>query len=181
MKIKPCELRDANTFIEKLHRHHKKVQGHRFSLALWNDEKLIGVVCVGRPVARMTDASKVLEVTRLCTDGTKNACSMLYSAAARVGKEMGYERIQTFILENEPGISLIATGWKKSLVSSGGSWDRPSRERIDKAPLDKKIRYEKALIHFAGEVSIKDTSAPTEGAGEIPAPRSNLEAKACES
>src|SRR5579859_562950 len=115
MKIRPCELRDANAFVERLHRHHKKVQGHRFSIGLWDEDKLVGVAIVGRPVARMTDHTKVLEVTRLCTDGTKNACSALYSAAARVGKELGYERIQTFILESEPGTSLIATGWVKSL------------------------------------------------------------------
>lgn len=150
MRISPCELRDANTFIESLHRHHKRIQGHRFSLALWDGSKKIGVAVVGRPVARLTDQSKVLEVTRLCTDGSKNACSALYSAAARVGKEMGYERIQTFILESEPGTSLIATGWRRSLISRGGGWDRPSRSRTNKAPLNKKIKYERALLKDSG-------------------------------
>lgn len=107
---------------------------------------MVGVICVGRPVARMTDQRKVLEVTRLCTDGTKNACSKLYAAAARVGKEMGYEKIQTFILESEPGTSLIASGWIKAAESGGGSWSRPSRGRTDKAPLDRKVRYDKVLL-----------------------------------
>ena len=65
---------------------------------------------LGIPVgAAMTE--RVLEVTRLVTDGTANACSLLYAAAARVGKELGYERIQTFILATEPGTSLRAAGW----------------------------------------------------------------------
>ncbi len=92
MLIKPCELKDANVFVEQLHRHHKKVQGHRFSLKLLVEGAVVGVICVGRPVARMTDSAKVLEVTRLCTDGTKNACSKLYAAAARVGAAAGLTR-----------------------------------------------------------------------------------------
>lgn len=145
MRIKPCELKDANGFIESLHRHHKKVQGHRFSISAFKGELCVGVACIGRPVARMTDHRKVLEVTRLCTDGTKNACSFLYSAAARIGKEMGYEKIQTFILESESGVSLLASGWVKGPISGGGTWSRHSRGREDKAPLERKVRYEKHL------------------------------------
>lgn len=93
----------------------------------------------------MTDAATVLEVTRLCTDGTKNACSKLYAAAARVGKEMGYLKIQTFVLQSESGVSLLASGWLKAAQSVGGSWSRPSRGRTDKAPIEPKVRYEKVL------------------------------------
>jgi hypothetical protein len=141
--LRPCELKTANEFIVALHRHHRPVIGHRFSISCWIGDKMVGVACVGRPVARMTDASKVLEVTRLCTDGTKNACSFLYSAAARIGKEMGYERIQTFILQEEPGTSLIAAGWINHGVSAGGTWSRAMRNRIDKAPICKKIKWAK--------------------------------------
>lgn len=145
LRILPCELKDANAFIALHHRHHKPVIGHRYSLACWEENKLVGVAIIGRPVARMTDYRKVLEVTRLCTDGTKNACSKLYSAAARVGKELGYEKIQTFILDEEPGISLIASGWQNMGFSAGGSWSRTEREREDKHPLNRKVRYEKLL------------------------------------
>jgi len=145
LRILPCELKDANAFIALYHRHHKPVIGHRYSLACWEEDKLVGVAIIGRPVARMTDYRKVLEVTRLCTDGTKNACSKLYAAAARVGKELGYEKIQTFILDEEPGISLIASGWQNMGLSAGGSWSRTEREREDKHPLNKKTRYEKLL------------------------------------
>lgn len=94
----------------------------------------------------MTDQRKVLEVTRLVTDGTKNACSILYSAAARVGKELGYERIQTFILDTEPGTSLKAAGWLMDGVSGGGDWTRISKpNRRQDQPQCPKHRYIKVL------------------------------------
>jgi hypothetical protein len=139
MKIKPIELKDANAFIALHHRHHKPVQGHRFSISVWNDKQLVGVAIVGRPVAR-------LAVTRLCTDGTKNACSMLYSAAARVGKELGYKRIQTYILASEPGTSLKATGWKDEGEAGGGQWRHTDgKPRRTDQPTEKKRRWAKDL------------------------------------
>lgn len=143
---RPCELADANAFISDHHRHHKKVQGHRFSLAAWSGGRLVGVAVVGRPVARNTDQRMVLEVTRLCTDGTRNACSFLYARAASVGKAMGYMTIQTFILQSELGTSLRAAGWKIGNVSAGGTWNRPSRKgRRDDQPHEPKMRYYKDL------------------------------------
>lgn len=144
--IRPCELKDANIFIEALHRHHKPVQGHRFSISVWNETAMVGVATVGRPVARMTDQRKVLEVTRLCTNGTPHACSALYAAAARVGKEMGYEKIQTFILDSEPGTSLKAAGWVFESASAGGDWNVPSRggRRTDQ-PQCPKQRWSRVL------------------------------------
>jgi hypothetical protein len=132
MDVRPIELADANAFIAKLHRHHKPVVGHRFSLAAWKDGALVGVCVVGRPVARNAGHPlEVVEVTRLCTDGTKNACSALYSAAARVAKEIGFGKIQTYIMETEHGTSLRASGWtmKEELVG-GGQWKRPSMEGL---------------------------------------------------
>lgn len=111
LKVIPLELRDANAHIEAHHRHHKRVQGHRFSLGVVDDEGVLrGCAVVGRPTSGL-DPSRILEVTRLCTDGTPNVCSMLYSAAARAGREMGYERIQTYIFAEETGASLKASGW----------------------------------------------------------------------
>lgn len=113
MKLRtvPLELREANAHIEEYHRHHKKVQGHRFSIGVVDDTgKLRGCAVVGRPTSGL-DPKRILEVTRLCTDGTGNVCSMLYSAAARVGKELGYEKIQTYIFQSECGSSLKASGW----------------------------------------------------------------------
>ena len=129
-----------------LHRHHKPVQGHRFSIGVELDGNLVGGASIGRPTARLTDQHTVLEVTRLVTDGTKNACSTLYAAAARIGREMGYKRIQTFILESEPGTSLLAAGWKFDGVSGGGDWTRVSKpNRRQDQPQGVKHRYVREL------------------------------------
>lgn len=145
LEIRPCELKDANAFILSTHRHHKPVVGHRFSLSLFDGERLCGVCVVGRPVARNTDYRTVLEVTRLCTDGTKNACSALYAAAARVGREMGYKKIQTFVLEDEPAVTLTAAGWKFSGKSEGGAWVHTAGPRRQDQPTCPKQRWEKIL------------------------------------
>lgn len=124
LRVVPLTLAEANCLVARWHRHHKPVVGHRFSLGVEADGKLVGAAIVSRPVARMTDQYRIAEVTRLVTDGTRNACSILYAAAARVAKEMGFDRIQTFILATEPGTSLCAAGWTQEIESGGGQWDQ---------------------------------------------------------
>lgn len=142
----PLTLKQANDLVASLHRHHKPVVGHRFSIGLRVGEALVGAVIVGRPVARMTDQNMIAEVTRLVTDGTKNACSVLYAAAARTADGMGFDEIQTFILATESGTSLKAAGWEMVGPSSGGDWNRPSRggRRLDQ-PMDAKVKWRKKL------------------------------------
>ena len=112
LRIVPLTLRQANDLVVAWHRHHDSTMGHRFSIGVIDERgELHGAVIVGRPVARALDFSEVAEVTRLVTDGTPNACSMLYAAAARACRAMGYRRIQTYILDTEPGTSLRAAGW----------------------------------------------------------------------
>lgn len=111
VRVVPLELREANAFVEQHHRHHKPVQGHRWSLGIVDDAGVLhGCAIVGRPTSGL-DPRRIVEVTRLCTDGSMNACSMLYSAAARAAREMGFEIIQTYIFESEHGSSLKASGW----------------------------------------------------------------------
>jgi len=112
------ELGEANAFVEAHHRHHRPVVGHLFSLGASTGDAIVGVVIVGRPVARMRDDGMTAEVTRLCTDGTPNACSFLYGRAARAAFALGYKRIGTYILASEPGTSLTAAG----LALSRRSW-----------------------------------------------------------
>ena len=153
LKVVPMELKHANEFIAEHHRHHKPVQGHRFSIGCVKDGHLVGVACIGRPVSRAIDQSKVLEVTRLCTDGTRNACSFLYASACRIGKAMGYEKVQTYILDTEDGASLKASGWFFDGTTRGNRrWnDRDGytvgngKRRTDQ-PICDKHRYVKELI-----------------------------------
>lgn len=121
MRVVHCELKDANAFIAEIHRHHKPVTGHRFSLGAIDCSAYVGVCIVGRPVGGQHQYDW-LEVTRLCTLGTPNACSFLYQAAARAGKALGYVRIQTYILKEETGVSLKASGWKFDRMSHPAGW-----------------------------------------------------------
>ena len=140
----PIALAEANAFVAEHHRHHKPVVGHKFSIGAAMGEKIVGVVIVGRPVARMRDDGMTLEVTRLCTDGTRNACSFLYGAAARACFALGYRRIGTYILATEPGTSLTGAGWRLVGERGGGSWHTPNsgRPRVDKHPTQRKLLFE---------------------------------------
>ena len=147
--VVPIELAEANAAIAAWHRHHQPCVGHRFSLGVIDESgKLHGAAVVGRPVARLAgDPAKVLEVTRLVTDGTKNVCSMLYSAAARAGRELGFERIQTYILaDEETGISLKASGWISEGLAGGGQWKHTDgKARRTDQPIGKKVRWARTL------------------------------------
>lgn len=142
LEIVPCELDEANAFVAEHHRHHRPVVGHRFSIAAAVGDKVVGVAIVGRPTARRLNDGWTLEVTRLATDGTKNACSALYAAAWRAARAIGYRRVVTFTLDSEPGTSLVGAGWKVVGTTPGRSWSVPSRPRVDKHPLQPRLRWE---------------------------------------
>lgn len=147
LAIIPCELDEANVFIRKHHRHHGPVVGHKFSLAVCDEEKTIrGVAVVSRPVSRMLDNGLTLEVTRVATDGCPNACSALYGAARRAAFALGFKRLITYTLKDESGVSLSGAGWKQIGEAGGGSWSVPSRPRIDRHPLQKKMLWEAAPV-----------------------------------
>lgn len=136
------KLDEANAFVAEHHRHHKPAVGHLFSLGAVLGDKIVGVCIVGRPVARLRDDGLTAEVTRLCTDGTKNACSFLYGAAARAAFALGYKRIGTYILATESGVTLKAAGWRLIGEVKGRSWSCPSRPRVDKHPTQDKLLFE---------------------------------------
>jgi len=116
--------------------------GHKFSIGAVLAETLVGVAIVGRPVSRMRDDGNTLEVTRLCTDGTRNACSFLYGAAARACFALGYRSIGTYLLASETGASVLAAGWRCLGERGGGSWSVPSRPRLNNHPLERKTLFE---------------------------------------
>jgi len=103
LRIVPTTLKEANAFVLEHHRHHRPVVGHKFSIACADEDDVHGVAIVGRPVARHLDKGWTLEVNRCCTDGAKNACSMLYAAAWRATKALGYQKLITYTLPKEGG------------------------------------------------------------------------------
>jgi hypothetical protein len=124
-------------------RHHQPLHRCKFNLAVADEGGTIrGVAMIGRPVARHRDDGWTLEVQRVCTDGTPNACSALYAASWRAAKAMGYRRLGTYILAAEPGTSLVAAGWKLLGEAGGGSWNHRSRPRVDRHPIGTKQLWE---------------------------------------
>lgn len=133
MNVVPITLRQACAFVQAFHRHNKPPAGHKFSIGVAKGGVLLGVVIVGRPVARHFDNGKTLEVNRSCTTGASGANSMLYAAAWRAAKAMGYSRLITYTQGGESGASLRGAGWVRVRnIAARGGWDTPSRYREDK-------------------------------------------------
>lgn len=158
MKIIPITLKEANEFVVAHHRHHDSVQGCRFAIGLNNDSgQLVGVAICGRPLSRHYDNGLTLEINRLCTDGTHNACSRLYGVCCRIAKDMGYEKIITYILESESGNSLKASNFVCEGIAGGTHWtgERYANEQQSlfekKKPAEMKTRWVKKLRRVESE------------------------------
>jgi hypothetical protein len=144
LKTAPISLKAANAWVVENHRHHGPVTGHKFSVSVVDDEGVIrGVGIAGRPVGRYLDAQGYIEIVRVATDGSKNACSMLYGSLRRAAIALGYEpeKIITYTLGSEDGGSLRASGWVVDGHTSGGSWHSEKRPRVDKHPTEPKTRW----------------------------------------
>lgn len=130
LTIVPVDWRTARAFVTDWHRHLPPPRGYRFAVGVADAGRLVGVVIVGRPIGRHTDDGVTLEVTRVATDGTPNACSALYAASWRAARALGYCRLVTLTRADESGASLRGAGWRviaERPVHAG--WDRPSRRR----------------------------------------------------
>lgn len=144
LELTPISLREANAFVQQYHRHHKPSVGHKFSIGVSDSGKLVGVAICSRPVSRRLDDGHTLEISRVCTDGTKNACSILYGAAYRAAKAMGYQRVITYILESEPGTSLKAAGFHCEGRAGGLEWNGERKPKdSNQYPHEYKTRWVK--------------------------------------
>lgn len=159
LSIIPISLKQANTFIADKHRHNGPTVGHKFSIGLVdNDNHLIGVAICGRPVSRYLDDGLTLEINRLCTTGTANACSMLYGACRRAAKAMGYKKIITYTLQSEPGTSLKASGFICEGKAGGLNWNG-TRKRAQAYPAEYKNRW---VINFNGGDNVGNTDTKSQ-------------------
>lgn len=142
MEIRPITFKQACEYIEKHHRHHKPTVGCKFCIGVFTDDVMHGCAVCGRPVSRQYDNGLTLEINRVCTDGERNACSMLYGACCRIAKHMGYKRVITYILESENGASLKASNFICEGKAGGVKWTG-ERDRGQNIPHEMKIRYAK--------------------------------------
>lgn len=130
LRVRPVTFKEACDFVRALHRHNKPPQGHKFSIAVESNGQIVGVAMVGRPISRHFDNGLTADVNRTCTDGSKNANSMLYGAAWKAAKAMGYTRLITYTQADETGASLRAVGWiKVREFAAYNDWKRSDREQ----------------------------------------------------
>jgi hypothetical protein len=140
-------LREARLYVTRHHRHHEAPAGGLFAIGACEAGAIVGVVIVGRPVARLLQIDDyTAEVTRLCSDGSRNVCSLLYAGAWRAARAMGYRRLVTYTLASEGGASLRGAGWRCVGEAGGGTWSRKARPRVDTHPTQIKLRWEAAAI-----------------------------------
>lgn len=142
LSLCPVTLREACAWVTEHHRHHDAPTGGLFAVGASDGKGIVGLAIVGRPNARMLEDDFTAEVTRCCTDGTRNCCSMLYRACWRAARAIGYLRLVTYTLPQEGGASLRGAGMKLVGRAGGGTWSRPSRPRVDTHPTQEKIRWE---------------------------------------
>lgn len=138
IRVRPITHSEANDFVRRHHRHHKPTPGSIFCVGVQREDELCGVAIVGRPVARRLDDRSTVEVNRLCTDGTRNACSMLLAACRKAAKALGYSRIITYTLPEEGGASLRAAGFVFDGDAGGSSqtWKNRPRRTVEAAGTD---------------------------------------------
>lgn len=146
LRVVPITHAEAKAFVEMHHRHRKKAALRSvFVLAVADEAGIVrGVAQVGRPVARGLQDGWTLEVNRCCTDGARNACSMLYAAAWRAARALGWHRLVTYTLDTENGASLRAAGWSVvgEVRQRPDGWNCNARPRVDTSPQQGKLRWE---------------------------------------
>jgi hypothetical protein len=153
LRLVPVTLEEARRFVGLNHRHNRPPVSWKFGVGVELDGKLVGVAMAGRPVARGLDARGVIEITRVCTEGERNACTRLYGAILRAAKSLGYHTAYTYTLASESGASLKAAGWEiDETLPARPTWDTPSRRRVqldmfgeETRPAGEKIRWVRRL------------------------------------
>lgn len=143
MNLVPISIREANLYVLHHHRHHRPTQGALFALAVEKDGQLVGVAIAGRPVGQGLQDGRTVEITRVCTDGTPNACSFLYGRCRRAARALGYERVKTYTRQDESGASPKAAGFEQEALLPARSWaeENASRVRHDRSKPANRIRW----------------------------------------
>ena len=144
MKIVPITFNYAKQFVKDYHRHNPNVVGCKFAIGCQGDDGIVGVAICGRPVSRYLDDGETLEINRVCTNGARNACSMLYSACCRIAKAMGYKKVITYTLQSEDGASVKASNFICDGEAGGTHWTG-KQNRGQQIPNEMKVRWHRDL------------------------------------
>ena len=143
LQLRPIGTREASAVVKRMHRHLPRVVGGLFAVACYDHDELVGVGVASLPKARMARDGFTVEISRVATDGHRNACSRIYGALCRACAAIGVRRVVTFTRLDEPGTSLRASGFRQVGTTREQSWDRPSRPR--NANASQVIKWERCL------------------------------------
>jgi len=152
LELAPVTRRVARQWIATHHAHSRPPDGWRFGVSVLVDGEIVGVGCAGQPKARPLDDGRTIEITRVCTIGTPNACSRIYAALCGAAKRLGYRTAYTYTLEDECASCPRAAGFVLDGCTPGRSWSVPSRPRVEvdlfgeaRTPLGPKHRWKRVL------------------------------------
>jgi hypothetical protein len=151
LTVVPMTIARAKTVCARWHRHNKAPQSGLFAVGANSGDELVGIAIVGRPSARALQDGVTCEITRVATNGCRNACSLLYGACCRAARALGYKRIVTYTLQSESGVSLRASGFQEDArLDARPTWSTQSRPRVqtnlfgeEQRPSGPKIRWVK--------------------------------------
>ena len=151
----PITFAEANDYVAAYHRHNGRLPSARLVVGICDNAMLLrGVAIAGLPKARMLMSRDTLEINRVCTDGVRNGCSMLYASITRAAKSLGYARLITYTLDAESGASLKASGWEKVHRWEGGKWSEMRGTGTDLHDTGPKSRWEIQLRPPVEEIYI---------------------------
>jgi hypothetical protein len=145
VKLVPISIREANRYVLYWHRHNEPTQGALFALGAEKDGELVGVAIIGRPPQGLQDG-RTVEIRRVCTNGTRNACSFLYGRARRAAAALGYQHVITYNRQDESGASLRAAGFEQTALLPARDWAKENvkRRRVNRTQPFPRARWESA-------------------------------------
>ena len=155
LSVAPCSIQSAKELVGKWHRHNRPPVSGLFAVAARDSGKIVAVAIVGRPVARRLDDGETCEIIRLASDGTRNACSILYGACRAAAKALGYRRLYTYTLAEESGASLRAVGFiRDAELEPRETWSVPSRPRVQSNLFGDQQRPQGAKVRWKWEAKL---------------------------
>lgn len=156
LRLAPCTVQAAKQYVRYHHRHNPRVQSGLFAVAVERADtgERVGVAIVGRPSSRVLQARGMVEITRVCTDGTPNACSFLIARARRAAVALGYRpgNLITYTLVDEGGASIRGAGLRVAACVEARGWADASvaRAREDKHTIGDRFRWEESAAVEGG-------------------------------
>lgn len=152
----PLTLADCRRFVASYHSHSPvTAKGWLFGVGVrGSDGNLAAVGIASRVKARHLDKLEHVEISRVATDCTRMACSMVYGHLCSAAKHLGRTRAYTYTLASECASCVKAAGFVFDAESPDErGWDRSKRPRVEvdlfgneRTPHEAKVRWRRELV-----------------------------------